>query len=180
MYNKAELIEKLKNIELLCLDVDGTLTDGGMYLDSNLALIKKFFAHDGLGITLIRHLGVKVAIVSTSNTPILEERGKQLKLDAVIMGSMEKGEAIQSLQKKFNIKAENTAFMGDDINDILGFKVVGLPIAVANCTAGILEFVCYVTEKSGGAGAVREICDNIMLAKTGKLYGEPYVKTFIQ
>ena len=70
--------------------------------------------------------------------------------------------------------------MGDDVNDILGFRAVGMPIAVANSAPAILDFAIYKTHKAGGFGAVREICDFIMLAKTGKLYGPPYVDDFIQ
>lgn len=175
LLSTQQLIEKLKNIELLCLDADGTMTDGGMYLDDKGTSFKKFFAHDGIGISMVKNIGVKVAMITTSVTPVMQERAKILKLDALVTGSFNKGEAVEKLCKDFGVSTNNTAHIGDDINDIMAFNKVGMPIAVANSVETIFNFVCYITNKQGGHGAVREICDLIMIAKTGKAFGKPYV-----
>ena len=179
-YSTKQLIKQFKNIECLCVDADGTLTDGGMYLDENNIATRRFYAHDGTAINMIKHLGIKVAIITTSVSPIMIERGKILGFDEVIIGSHNKGNAIKDLCKKLNVNIQNTIHMGDDVNDILGFQAVGYPIAVKNSAPAIFDFSCYITKKNGGDGAVREICDLILLAKTGKLYGPPYVDYFIQ
>jgi 3-deoxy-D-manno-octulosonate 8-phosphate phosphatase (KDO 8-P phosphatase) len=179
-YTKEELINKFKDLQLLCLDVDGTLTNGSMYLDEKNIAIKRFFAHDGTGIAMVKNLGVKVVLVSTSISSILRERAKVLNLDDCVTGSHDKGKAILELCKKHNISTEKTIHMGDDVNDILGFNVVGFPIAPANAVDVLDDFICYKTQKAGGYGAVREICDLILLAKTGRLYGPPYVTEFLQ
>ncbi|MDR2007603.1 MAG: HAD hydrolase family protein [Alphaproteobacteria bacterium] len=173
--SKEKLMEKLKTVELLCVDMDGTLTDGGMYLDENNVATKKFFAHDGTGLSMVKKLGVKIALITTSQSPIAKFRGEVLGFTAVVDSSHRKGDDILALCEKLNVNPQNTIHMGDDVNDILGFKVVGLPIAVANSVDAILEHAIYKTYKAGGSGAVREICDLILLAKTGKLYGAPYV-----
>ncbi len=179
-YTKEELINKLKDIELMCLDVDGTLTDGSMYLDEKNIAIKRFFAHDGTGISMVKNLGVKVVLVSTSISSILRERAKILNLDDCVTGSHDKGKAILDLCQKLNISPQKALHIGDDVNDILGFNVVGFPIAPANAVGVLDDFICYKTTKPGGHGAVREICDLILVAKTGKLYGPPYVTEFLQ
>jgi 3-deoxy-D-manno-octulosonate 8-phosphate phosphatase (KDO 8-P phosphatase) len=179
-YSKTQLLNYLKNIELLCLDADGTMTDGGMYLDDNGVSSKRFFAHDGIGISMVKHIGIKVAMITTSTTNVMAERGKILKLDDTLMGVHQKHDAIAELCKKYNISSKNVIHMGDDINDILAFNYVGLPIAVANSSATIFPFAKYITNKNGGDGAVREICDLIMLAKTGKTYGLPYISNISQ
>jgi 3-deoxy-D-manno-octulosonate 8-phosphate phosphatase (KDO 8-P phosphatase) len=177
---KEALIEKLKNIELLCVDMDGTLTDGGMYLDENNNASKMFFAHDGTGLQMVKKLGIKIALITTSVSSIAKHRAKVLGFDELVSGSHKKGEDILKLCEKINVNPINVVHMGDDVNDILGFRAVGMPIAVANSAPAILDFAIYKTHKAGGFGAVREICDFIMLAKTGKLYGPPYVDDFIQ
>ncbi|MDR0484180.1 MAG: HAD hydrolase family protein, partial [Alphaproteobacteria bacterium] len=170
---KEELIEKLKTVELLSVDMDGTLTDGGMYLDENNIATKKFFAHDGTGLQMVKNIGVKIALVTTSVSSIATHRANVLGFHELAAGSHKKGEDVLGLCKKLNINPQNAIHMGDDVNDILAFKEVGIPIATANSVDAILDFAIYKTTKGGGFGAVREICDLILLAKTGKLYGPP-------
>jgi 3-deoxy-D-manno-octulosonate 8-phosphate phosphatase (KDO 8-P phosphatase) len=177
---KEELIEKLKTVELLSVDMDGTLTDGGMYLDENNNAIKMFYAHDGTGLQMVKRIGVKIALITTSQSSIAAHRAEVLGFHELIAGSNKKGEDILALCKKLNINPQNVIHMGDDVNDILGFKAVGIPIAVANSSEVILDYAIYQTQKRGGFGAVREICDLILLAKTGKLYGPPYIDEFVQ
>lgn len=175
-----EMLDKLKKVELLSLDVDGTLTCGGMFVSSCGDDIKRFFAHDGVGISMIRKLGIKVALVTTSVSDVIVKRSKDLNIDEVVLGSNTKGEDILKICKKLNVNSENVIHMGDDVNDILAFIEVGLPIATANAVKGVDGFYCYKTKLAGGFGAVREICDMIMLARVGKLYGEPYVSDIVQ
>ncbi len=180
LLSKEELVEKLKDIEFLCVDMDGTLTDGGMYMDENGVAIKKFYAHDGTGLQMVKNLGIKIALITTSVSQIASERAKILGFDAIVTGSHKKGEDILKICKDLSINPQKSIHMGDDVNDIQGFQVVGLPIAVANSAESVFEFVSYVTVKAGGFGAVREICDLILMARTGKIYGPPYVNNFVQ
>lgn len=179
-YTKQELITEFKNLEALFLDADGTMTDGGMYLDENNVASRRFFAHDGTGISMVKSLGVKVIMLTTSVSPVMEYRANILELSGYISGSDSKGKDIVEYCENNNINIKNSIHMGDDVNDIPAFLKVGYPIAVANSAPVIFDCTCYITEKCGGGGAVREICDLILLAKTNKLYGPPYVKHYLQ
>ncbi|XWO13489.1 3-deoxy-D-manno-octulosonate 8-phosphate phosphatase KdsC [Candidatus Hepatincola sp. Pdp] len=179
-FNEKELKEKLQNTKLICLDMDGTLTDGGMYLDENGIAIRRFYAHDGTGIQMVKALGIQIAIITTSISKIVHERAKMLGIENIVSGSNKKGDDLLTLCKNLKINPQDTIHMGDDINDIPAFQVVGLPIAVANCAEAILPFVKYKTTHRGGHGAIREICDLILLSRTGKLYGKPYLEEFKQ
>lgn len=179
-FTKQELIEKLKNLEAIFLDADGTLTDGGIYLDEKNLAIRRFYAHDGTGITMIKNIGIKVIMLTTSISPIMENRAKILGFDACISGSNAKGKDIKQYCQKNSLNLQNVIHMGDDVNDIPAFMVVGFPISVFNSAEIVHKYTCYITELKGGYGAVREICDFILLAKTGKLYGPPYVDHYLQ
>lgn len=179
-FNEKTLQEKLQHTKLICLDMDGTLTDGGMYLDENGVSIRQFYAHDGTGLQMVKALGVQIAIITTSISKVVHERAKMLGIENIIAGSHKKGEDILKLCKELKINPQDTIHMGDDINDIPAFQVVGLPIAVANCAEAVLPFVKYKTTHKGGNGAVREVCDLILLSITGKLYGKPYLEEFKQ
>ncbi|MGV3278321.1 KdsC family phosphatase [Rickettsiales bacterium LUAb2] len=172
---KHELQNKLKNLKLVTLDADGTLTDGGMYVDNNGNQLRRFAAHDGTGISMIRHAGVKVAIVTTSEEKVFKVRAEALNVDYIITGSFDKGKDIEELCKTIGVSLDDTLHMGDDVNDISGFLRVGFPVTVQNAVDQVRPFCCYITEKDGGFDAVREVCDIIMLAITGKSYGKPYI-----
>ncbi len=156
---KRTLLPKLKKIKLLVSDVDGVLTDGGAYYSDEGIELKKFSIRDGMGIVLMQKAGYKVAIVTTEKTKIVERRAERLKVTDLYQGVINKVVAVEELLKKYSLTWEETAFIGDDINDLPVLKKAGFAAAPANATAINKKFADYVTVAEGGHGAVREVCD---------------------
>ena len=154
-------------IELILLDVDGVLTDGYITYDSEGKEIKSFNVKDGLGLKLARMAGIKTAIISGRNSKVTEIRAKELKIDYVFQSVDDKTEIFLNLIKDLNIKKENTAFIGDDINDLKLLKTVGLSAAVYNAVDEVKNNVDIVLSYCGGKGAVREFIE-IILKRNGQ------------
>jgi YrbI family 3-deoxy-D-manno-octulosonate 8-phosphate phosphatase len=152
----------MKNIKLLAVDVDGVLTDAGMYYSENGDELKKFNTRDGMGLSLLQQEGVIVAIVTGENTEIVKRRSKKLNIKEIFQGVKDKKEIIVYLCEKYNINREEVAYIGDDINDLEVMKFVGLGAAVADGMEVIKEHSKYVTSLKGGEGAVREFCEYIL------------------
>ena len=163
-----DVIEKAKKVELLILDVDGVLTDGGIILDENGAESKRFFAQDGHGLMLLRNLNIELAIISGRYSKAVEHRAKDLNFTEVIQGSRDKlGDFKERFSQKYNL--EQVCFVGDDIVDIQLMEKVGLSITVPNANYNKLtDYSDWVTPRPGGFGAVRDACDLIVLAKNDK------------
>lgn len=162
---KKELKERLKKIKLLILDVDGVLTDGSIVYSSNGEEIKTFNVHDGYGIELLRQQGIPVAIITGRNSQIVEKRAKDLKIEDLIQGTIDKVPAAETFAKKYNITFEEMAFMGDDLFDIPLLQKVGFSAAPKNARKEVKRIVHYVTKLEGGKGAVREVIDMILEAR---------------
>ena len=145
-----------RGLQLLLLDVDGVLTDGGIILYGQDGEAKRFDVQDGMGINLARAAGVKVGIITARNSEVVQRRGIELHLDEVIQGVSNKAEALQQLLLKYNFVASQVAYIGDDIQDIPIMRQVGLPIAVQNARPLVKQCSRYVTSTCGGNGAVRE------------------------
>lgn len=156
---KRSLLPKLKKIKLLVSDVDGVLTDGGAYYSDEGIELKKFSIRDGMGIVLMQKAGYKVAIVTTEKTKIVERRAERLKVTDLYQGVVNKVAAVEELLRKYDLTWGETAFIGDDINDIPVLKKAGFAAAPANATAINKKLADYVTAAEGGHGAVREVCD---------------------
>ncbi len=157
--------EKLQRIQFLATDVDGTLTDGGKYIDDNGVNSKRYSVRDGMGITLLRQAGIEVAIITTDTTGSNIRRGEQLGLKYIITGERDKGAALHRLSVETGIPVERMAFIGDDINDIPAFRVAGLSVAPADAVAEVSAMVDLVCQNKGGHGAVRELCELILHAQ---------------
>lgn len=175
LLSKEEFTKSLKNLKLISMDADGTLTDGSVYIDNTGNQFRRFSAHDGVGISMLKEIGIYVVLLTTSRENVFSIRSEIINCDRYISGSFNKGEALEDLSKEINIPLENAMHVGDDINDISAFLKVGFPVSVNNATNIVKEVSCYVTAKDGGFGALREICELVMIAKTGKPYGLPYV-----
>ena len=153
--------QKLK-IKLFLTDVDGVLTDAGMYYTESGDEFKKFNTHDGMGMKLIQARGVKVGIITTENTNIVERRAAKLKVDFLRQGIWDKLTAAQEICSELGITLADTAYIGDDINCKSLLQNVGLAACPANALpeikaiAGIMQL-----EKKGGEGAVREFIEYI-------------------
>jgi 3-deoxy-D-manno-octulosonate 8-phosphate phosphatase (KDO 8-P phosphatase) len=151
-----------ESIKLLVLDVDGVLTDGTIEYRDDGATSKRFHTADGLGIVLIRLSGVKVAWISGKRSAAVENRAGELFIDRLCQGVRDKRTALMELQAEWGIVAEETAYVGDDWNDLPAFEACGVKIAVANAVRRVKQRADFITTKSGGNGAVREIIDTIL------------------
>ena len=154
------------NIALLALDCDGVLTDGGVYVGGNNMEMRRFHIHDGLGIRHIMKAGVQVAIISAANAPSIAHRGAQLKVTETHINVGDKTECLMDIAARLNIPLTDCAFMGDDLVDLEPMSHVGFPLSVANGRLEVREKAVYVTNTSGGFGAVREITDLVTQAKS--------------
>ncbi len=163
LLNKAYL--RAKNIKLIIFDVDGVLTDGGLYFSDEGIELKRFNSLDGLGIKLLRQSGVEPAIISARNTPNVAHRMKNLGIKHFYQGQSDKKNAYQELLDKLSLTSDEVAYVGDDIIDLPVMRQIGLPIAVANAHDLVKDNACIVTDKLGGHGAVREVCDFILKAQ---------------
>ena len=158
---------RARRIRLLVLDVDGVLTDGRMILSERGDELKAFHTHDGMGITLARRCGITVALVTGEKSTIAQARGTKLGVDDVVLGARRKGEVLAELMAKHGVRAEETAFMGDDLLDLPALERAGFAVAPANAVPEVRAIADVVTRAAGGAGAVRE-CVEVILRAQGR------------
>ena len=149
-------------IKLFAMDVDGVLTDGGMYYSEEGEVMKKFNTRDGMGIELLRKNKIIPAIITKENSKIVIKRADKLKVEEVYIGVEDKLKVIEELAKRYNIDFDEIAYIGDDINDLPVLEKVGLTFAPDDAMPEIKQIVDYVTSKRGGEGALREAVDFIL------------------
>ena len=154
-------------MRLLCVDVDGVLTDAGMYYGPDGEVLKKFNTRDGMGLARVREAGVAVAIISGEDSAIVHARAAKLKIDDVFCGASDKLSAVRELCAKHVMTLDEVAFVGDDLNDLPALEQVGLACAVADAAEQVQAVARYVTRRRGGDGAVREVCELIIAARGG-------------
>ena len=165
--------EALKKIKVLIMDVDGVLTDGKIIVDSNGVESKNFDVQDGLGIVLLKQCGIKTAIISARQSEVVKFRANDLSIDQVYVGVYPKLSAYEDVLKNFDVRDEEVCFIGDDVVDLKVLGRVGFAVAVHNAVFEVKKAVHYVTKRSGGNGAVREVVEMIIKAKgqwTKELY----------
>ena len=159
-----ELKDKLKKIKCLVLDIDGTMTDGSLYYDRRGEVMKRFSVRVGMGIVLLKKAGFSTAFLTAETTSIVEKRAEKLKIDVVIQGSRNKTEDLIGITQKLGIKLEEIAYVGDDVNDLYAMKMSGFSASPKDAYHFIKNSVDYVCEHNGGNGAVREVCEMILIA----------------
>ena len=157
--------QRLRDIKLLILDVDGVLTSAQLFIGSSGEVIKAFNTLDGYGIKMLQNTGVQTAIITARNDSAVAHRAVQLGINHYLHGVENKQQAFAQLCAQIQIAAQETAFVGDDVIDLPIMTRCGFPFAVANAHAYVKEHALYTTQKSGGFGAVREITDLIMHAQ---------------
>lgn len=157
--------EKLRLIELLVFDVDGTLTDGGTYYSDMGVALKRFNIRDGMGIVLLHKVGIKTAIITSEQTELVKKRAETLKIDKIIQGSRNKYASLSLLSNELDISLEQIAYIGDDVNDLHCLQKVGFSMAPSDAHDLIRNEVDYVSKYKGGNGAVRELCDLVLESK---------------
>ena len=155
-------------IELIVIDVDGTLTDGKIYYSGDLQEIKAFNIKDGLMIKSWNTLGKKSAIITGRTSEIVEKRAKELDITYVYQGVGNKREILKKIMEEMNITANEVAVIGDDMNDLSMLKMVKKSFAPYDANAYIYDFVNYPLKKNGGEGAVAEMIE--MILKEENLY----------
>jgi len=155
----------LQRIKALVLDVDGVLTDGGMYYGPAGEGLKRFNVKDGLGLRLIVESGLVVALISGENSEILRRRAEKLKLENVFVGVEDKLATLKQFLASKKVALEDVAYVGDDLNDLEALKAVGLPIAVADAVPQVRKAARWVTTRRGGDAAVREVCDALLAVR---------------
>ena len=155
----------LKKIRALVLDVDGVLTDGGMYYGPGGEGLKRFNVKDGMGIGLVLQGGIAVALISGENSEILRRRAEKLKIADVYIGVEDKLKTMETFLAGRKIAFEEAAYVGDDVNDLPPMKKAALPIAVADAVPEVRKAAKWVTTRKGGDAAVREVCDALLSAR---------------
>ncbi|KNC90662.1 3-deoxy-manno-octulosonate-8-phosphatase KdsC [Trabulsiella odontotermitis] len=164
----AEVIARAEKIRLLILDVDGVLSDGLIYMGNNGEELKAFNVRDGYGIRCALTSDVDVAIITGRKAKLLEDRCATLGITHLYQGQSDKLVAYRELLEKLALSPDAVAYVGDDLIDWPVMAEIGLSIAVADAHPLLLPRADYVTRINGGRGAVREVCDLILLAQ-GKL-----------
>jgi 3-deoxy-D-manno-octulosonate 8-phosphate phosphatase (KDO 8-P phosphatase) len=167
MKNTRSIAARARRIKMILLDVDGVLTDGGLYYTAEGHEFKRFHAHDGYGIARGREAGILFGIISGRTTPIVDARAKVLHIEDVIQGADDKVAALRTIQDKYGFRDEEFAYIGDDLFDIGLLRTVGISGAPANAFPAVKKEVDVVTTMQGGKGAVREFIDIILAKRDG-------------
>ena len=149
-------MSEYERISLIIADVDGVLTDGSIYKGTDNLEFKKFSVFDGVGVAYARAMEMKVALISARYSPATEYRAKELGIEDVYNGGLNKITAYEELKIKYNLIDSEIAYVGDDLIDIPVMEKVGISIAVANAIMSVKEISTYITKTAGGYGAFRE------------------------
>jgi len=158
----------LSQIRLFATDVDGVLTDAGMYYSETGDEWKKFNTRDGMGIKLLQRAGIITAIVTQERTKLVARRAEKLAIPELHQGVMDKLTVIREMAARHGLSLKEVAYIGDDVNDLEALKAVGFSASPADGLPDILAAVDYVCRKKGGEGAVREIIEMILKAQGSK------------
>ena len=156
------LEERLRRVRLVITDVDGVLTDGGLYYGADGECLKRFCAQDGLGMVLLQKAGIRVAVLSGRDCPALRRRLTDLGITLFRLGRVEKRTACEDLLREADVSPEESLFLGDDLPDLDGFACCGLGIAVANAGERVRGAAHLVLNTRGGQGAFRELADKLL------------------
>ena len=159
------LRRELRRIKLLVLDVDGVLTDGGLWYDAEGMLSKRFDVRDGLGIRLLMEEGLRIAFLSGGQGGATEVRARQLGIQHCLVGIKDKPAALEALQQNLGITQAETLFLGDDLNDLAVRPVVRLLLAPADACGPMRRGADAVLNHRGGHGAVRELAERMLKAR---------------
>ncbi|MBV8667250.1 MAG: HAD-IIIA family hydrolase [Burkholderiaceae bacterium] len=161
----ADAVARAARVRLMIFDVDGILTDGGLYYGPAGEAIKRFNVHDGLGIKMLRQAGIATAIISARQSDIVAKRAADLDIEHVQQGALDKKTAFEQLLERTGMRAEECGFLGDDWIDLPILSRVGFAASVPNGRAEVHARVHYVTTARGGDGAARELCEFLLRAQ---------------
>jgi len=166
--SNSRFIEKVKNIKMVLTDNDGVLTDTGVYYSENGEELKRFSIRDGMGVERLRNLlSIETGIITGEFSGSVKKRAEKLKITELYLGAKEKDILLGEILRKNNLKAENIAYIGDDVNDIGIMKLVGLTASPGDAMIEVKSIVDYVCEHNGGNGAFREFAELIITLQKG-------------
>ncbi len=154
-----------KEIKIFLTDCDGCLTDGGMYYSEQGDELKKFNAKDGMGFRLLSNNGIKTGIITGEDRALNKARAKKIKADEIYQGISDKLSVVKKICEKYGVDLSETAYVGDDCNDLECLKAVGFSACPADASEEVKEQADYVAKRKGGDGAVREIIEKIIGGK---------------
>ncbi len=157
--------ERAKKVKMVVFDVDGVMTDGRIVLDEEGTESKFFNVRDGHGIKMLVRAGIQSAIITGRSSKVVEYRGKELGIQYIRQGALNKAEVMGLLLKETGVWPEEAAFMGDDLVDIPAMMLAGLAAAPSDAVSEIIECAHVITDLEGGRGAVRELCEFILKSK---------------
>jgi 3-deoxy-D-manno-octulosonate 8-phosphate phosphatase (KDO 8-P phosphatase) len=171
------LTARIKPLRLVAFDVDGVLTDGGLYLSDSGEEFKRFNSLDGHGLKMLKASGVELAIITGRTSKCVELRARNLGISRLYQGVEDKLAAMQSLLAELKLAPEAAAFMGDDVVDLPVMRRVGLALSVPAAPQVVRDHAHYVSQREAGYGAVREVCE-LILAAQGTLDAQlaPYLR----
>ena len=160
-----DIIEKAKNIKLVIFDVDGVMTDGGLYFDNDGGEYKAFHSLDGHGLRMLQECGVKVAVITGRKSELVNHRMKDLGVTLIYQGYRDKTPAFEALLKDVKLDKSEITYVGDDVVDLPIMSQLDFSIAVQNAHPFVKQHAQWITTRSGGYGAVRDVCEFILEAK---------------
>ncbi len=160
-----EIFTKARIIKLLICDVDGVMTDGGLFFGDNGLEYKAFHSRDGLGITMLQRSGIPLAVITARTSDVVSHRMKNLNIDLVFQGQRNKVQAFEELRQKLQLNYTQIAYVGDDLVDLPVMRKAGLSIAVADAHERVKQQADWTTQHKGGHGAVRDVCELLMEAQ---------------
>lgn len=158
------LLSQLSQVKLLACDVDGVFSDGRIYMGQDGEELKAFHTRDGYGIKALQKIGVHVAVITGRRSNMVEKRMTSLGVQHILQGCEDKQPALESLQKQLSVPISATAAIGDDMPDLGMFNVANTCVCVQDGHPAVASKAHYITQIGGGFGAVRELCDLILLA----------------
>ncbi len=164
-----QLTDGLQSLQAIAFDVDGVLTDGTLGWNSGSHdEIKRFSFADIMGISLLRRLGLKLALISGEPSPLVDRYAAKMHLHHVVKGTRDKASALREFTQKFSIPLDRTCFFGDDVNDLFAMEIAGVCACPANAAAEVREHVAlhgFLSTQPGGGGAVRDFSDTLLRAR---------------
>lgn len=159
--------ENAQGIRMLILDVDGVLTTGGITMNHAGDELKTFNVRDGHGIKMLQRIGIEVAIITGRSSPVVQQRANDLGIRYVIQGALRKKDALHDLEQQSDIAASDCAYMGDDVIDLPAMQLCRLQTTPADAHLGVQYHAQWISDYPGGQGAVRQLCEGLILANHG-------------
>ena len=162
----SPLVDRFAAIRAIVLDVDGVLTDGGVWWGPNGEEWKRFSFADIMGVSLARKAGLTVALISGEDSPLVDRFASKMNLADIVTGCKDKAGAVRSFAERRGFALQEICFMGDDVNDLEAMRIVGMSAAPASAVPAALQCASFVSIRNGGNGAVRELVDAILQAQS--------------